>query len=120
MSDNYLTEDITDIPLDEVVPLLTALDKWRNESTRTSTKMFQASWYDKGSKVAMNNQSGYVFLTNEEWQVAMIDNGKLTMFLNCGECGNEGLENDFVNTVVFHRCCQGCKDIMKDIKESNQ
>ena len=117
MSDNYLTEDITDIPLHEVVPLLTALDKWRNgEVHMTTTKMFQASWYDQGTKVAMNNQSGYVFLTNEDFQVAMIDMERLTMFLNCGECGNEGLENEF--EVVDS--CEGCKDILKDIKESNQ
>jgi len=41
---------------------------------------------------------------------------RLTMFLNCGECGNEGLENEF--EVVDN--CEGCKDILKDIKESNQ
>ena len=116
MSDNYLTEDITDIPLHEVVPLLTALDAWRSGSTIAATKLFQAAWYDQGSKVAMNNQSGYVFLSNEDFQVAMIDNDKLTMFLNCGECGNEGLEGEF--EVVDS--CEGCKDIIKDIKESNQ
>ena len=117
MTDNYLTEDITDIPLHEVVPLLTALDAFRNFRTgNNSTEMFKASWSDDGSKVAMNNQSGYVFLTNEDYQVAMIENEKLTMFLNCGECGNEGLEGEF--EVVDS--CEGCKDIMKDIKESNQ
>ena len=116
MSDNYLTEDITDIPLDEVVPLLTALDAWRSGSTIAATKMFEASWYDQRTKVAMNNQSGYVFLTNEDWQVSMIDNGKLTMFLNCGQCGNEGLEGEF----EVYDSCEGCKDILKDIKECNR
>ena len=124
MSDNYLTEDITDIPLHEVVPLLTALESFRSgdgiyssgNPSDKATKMFKASWYDKGSKVAMNNQSGYVFLTNEDFQVAMIDNERLTLFLTCSECGNEGLEGEF----EVMDSCEGCKDIMKDIKESNQ
>ena len=116
MSDKYLTEDITDIPLHEVVPLLTALEAYRSGSTIAATKMFQAAWYDEKTHIAMNNQSGYTFLTNEDYQVAMLENEKLTMFLKCGECGNEGLENEF--EVVDS--CQGCKDIMKDIKESNQ
>jgi len=85
--------------------------------------MFKASWDDTGSKVVMNNQSGYVFLTNEEYQVAMIKDDKLTMFLTCHECGREDLENDWDWTYKNNEDsskCQGCKDIMKDIKESNQ
>ena len=98
------------------MPLLTALEAYRSGSTIAATKMFQAAWYDEKTHIAMNNQSGYTFLTNEDYQVAMLENEKLTMFLNCGECGNEGLEGEF--EVVDS--CQGCKDIMKDIKESNQ
>ena len=123
MTDNYLTEDITDIPLHEVVPLLTALDAWRSGSTIAATKMFQASWYDEKTHVAMNNHSGYVFLTNEDFQVAMIEDERLTLFLTCSECGREDLENEWefsTKNFVNMNKCEGCNQIVKDLKESNQ
>ena len=116
MSDNYLTDDITDIPLDEVVPLLTALAAVRNNDTNARTELFENMfWYkeDSGTKVSMNKESGYVFLTNEDFQVGMTNNkGQLAMFLTCGECGNEDLEDSF----EAYDSCEGCAELVKEIK----
>lgn len=42
-----------------------------------------------------NLNSGYVFLTNEECQVAMLCGNKLESFYSCPECGREGFKDDF-------------------------
>ena len=42
----------------------------------------------------MNRQSGCVFLTNSEFQVAMMDGNKLAIWHTCGNCGHEGFHDD--------------------------
>jgi hypothetical protein len=42
----------------------------------------------------MNRNSGNVFLTNSDYQVAILNNGKLESFYCCGNCGNEGFLED--------------------------
>lgn len=50
-----------------------------------------------GITINMNTSSGYVFLSDEEYNVAMINDetGKLEKFWNCPQCGNEGFLSDF-------------------------
>ena len=46
---------------------------------------------DAGIKIGFNKNSGYVFLTNEEYQVAMLDDkGKLYSFYSTPYEGHEG------------------------------
>jgi len=74
-----------------------------------------------GIELQFNPNSGYVFLTNEDYQVLMLnDNNKLEMFLSCGNCGAEGLRSEvnFVNNSLCNNCdlmnetthpCDECK-----------
>lgn len=57
------------------------------------------AWIDKGlphdfdsvGVVPMfNMNSGNVFLTNEDYQVCMVEDGELQSFYSCPECGFEG------------------------------
>lgn len=42
-------------------------------------------------RAAMNRNSGYVFLTNDEYDAFMLNGeSELDIHLNCPECGNEG------------------------------
>jgi len=107
-----LTTDISKMDLSEVTDMLTA---FQQENT---TNLFKASWYDEETIPTLNEESGYCFLTNSDYQVAMMNGKTLSMFLNCGECGNEDLEQDF--EVLMNENCEGCIQIAKDIKESNQ
>jgi hypothetical protein len=45
-------------------------------------------------KPMMNMNSGYVFLTNSDCQVAMMNGDKLESFYSCSECGAEGFAED--------------------------
>jgi hypothetical protein len=47
-----------------------------------------------GVTVAMNTSSGYVFLTDEDYNVAMMNGDKLEPWLNCSNCGEEGFAED--------------------------
>ena len=42
----------------------------------------------------MNKNSGNVFLTNSEYQVAMLSDDKLESWYYCGNCGHEGFKDD--------------------------
>lgn len=49
----------------------------------------------EGIQIMMNFNSGMVFLTNDEYQVVVLDDeGKLAEFYNCPECGYEGTEKE--------------------------
>jgi len=55
-----------------------------------------------GVHLMMNTQSGYVFLTDEDFNVAMMNGEVLAQFHNCPECRAEGFSEDLPDDV----CCQ--------------
>ena len=55
-----------------------------------------ADFADDDVTVAMNTQSGYVFLTNADYQVCMEEGGRLESFYSCPECGEEGTWADSI------------------------
>lgn len=57
-----------------------------------------------GVVVMFNTNSGCVFLTNSEYQTAMMNGDKLEMFCNCPECGREGFKDDFEKDSDCEEC----------------
>ena len=104
-----LTTDISKMDLSEVTDMLTAFQQGN------TTKAFKAMWYDEGTIPTLNEESGYCFLTNSDYQVAMM-NGSLSMFISCGECGREEFEQDW-DLNKGKTTCEGCKQIVKDLLE---
>ena len=51
-------------------------------------------FYNEEVRPEMNRNSGYVFLTNSEYQVAMMNGDKLEQWHTCHNCGHEGFEED--------------------------
>ena len=51
-------------------------------------------FYDDEVSIIMNTTSGYVFLTNSEFQVAMMNDNKLESFYTDFETGEEGFKED--------------------------
>ena len=49
-----------------------------------------------------NKNSGYVFLTDEDYNTAMMDGDTLEDFLTCGECGCEGIRSEFFEYAEDH------------------
>lgn len=50
----------------------------------------------------MNSYSGYVFLTDEDFSVAMMNGNTLEQFHSCPECGAEGFAEDMPD----NPCCK--------------
>ena len=49
---------------------------------------------DDAVTIMMNRNSGHVFLTNSEFQVAMMNGDALESWYNCPYCGHEGFKED--------------------------
>lgn len=63
-----------------------------------------------GVTVMMNKNSGNVFLTNTEYQVAMMNGDKLESFYSCPECGHEGFKDE-----MEHEGNSDCEEYLKQI-----
>lgn len=64
-----------------------------------------------GVQVMMNKNSGNVFLTNSECQVAMMNGNDLELFYSCPECGHEGFADE-----MDHEGNKECRRYLKEIK----
>lgn len=80
----------------------------------TMTRDLLNAWLDNGLPddfeenevtVMLNRNSGNVFLTNSEFQVAMMNGDALESFYSCGNCGHEGfVENCRLNDEGCNEC----------------
>ena len=59
---------------------------------------------DDETTIMMNTQSGNVFFTNAEYQVAMMNGDNLESFYSCPECGEEGFVEDLEE--YGNDCCK--------------
>lgn len=88
--DNFIETDLSEFEgnLKEVAELLT---KYEQGEIADNSKTL-----GDGLKICHNYNSGYTFLSDNDYRVLMLnDKGKLEEWLNCGECGEEGLKSDF-------------------------
>lgn len=67
---------------------------------------------DDAVTIMMNLNSGNVFLTNEDFQVAMMNGDTLESFYSCPECGHEG----FAEEMEHNEDNEECQNYLKDIK----
>jgi len=63
--------------------------------------------------IMMNTSSGNVFLTNADFQVAMMNGDKLESFYSCPECGHEGFKAD-----MWHKGTAECRRYLREIGAS--
>jgi len=94
------TRDLADfgqIERDEAALLLTTLG-----SSKDDTRFFGHG----GVSVEFNPMSGFVFLVDEDYNVAMMNGDRLEDFLTCPNCGGEGLLSDFREDNEGSECCE--------------
>ena len=88
--------------MDEIVT--TDLNKFGNRERAIVKDIFIAwekhglpeDFYDDEIEIAFNTHSGYVFLTNSDYQVAMEQDGKLVSFYTTPHEGIEGTLEDLL------------------------
>lgn len=62
----------------------------------------------------MNQNSGNVFLVNEEYQTAMVNGDKLELWNYCPNCGHEGFAGEFQLKL------DGCEYCVPDEEEAQE
>ncbi len=86
--------------MDEITT--TDLSKFGHREREMARELLNA-WYGQGLPedfnddavtIMMNTNSGSVFLTNSDYQAAMMNGDKLESFYSCPYCGHEGFKED--------------------------
>jgi hypothetical protein len=62
--------------------------------TAACSQGLPVNFENDGVALAMNTSSGYVFLTNSDYQVAMMNGEELETWYDCPYCGHEGFKED--------------------------
>lgn len=73
-------------------------------------------FYGDGVHPMFNTYSGNVFLTNSEFQVAMMNGNKLESFYSCPECGHEGFKEEMEHNLDVPGCVEYLHDIGLDVE----
>src|SRR5258706_694807 len=81
------TTDLSKFGYIERVEARRLLETWE-------TQGLPEDFEDDEVTIMFNAHSGNVFLTNSEFQVSMMCDGKLESFYSCLQCGNEGFDGE--------------------------
>jgi hypothetical protein len=93
------TTDLADFGSRERGMLIELLVSWREQG-------LPDDFYGHEVRPMMNRNSGNVFLTNSDYQVAMMNGDKLETWYTCSNCGHEGFKED---CQVNELGCNDCK-----------
>ena len=83
------TENLSDFGYRERNEFIKILQIWQNNG-------LPENFYDAGVRIAMNSSSGYVFLTNDDYQCVMCNGEELEMWYTLPESGYEGFLGDLI------------------------
>ena len=62
-------------------------------------------------EVWFNTQSGYVFLSDEDYRVWMMNGREIEEFYSCPQCGHEGFLDEMLHGVDDSECLRYLKEI---------
>ena len=68
-------------------------------------------FYEEGVTITMNQNSGNIFLTNADYDVAMMNDDNLESFYNCPYCGHEGFLEDMEHEPEDEECSRYLEEI---------
>lgn len=71
-----------------------------------TTKGLPEDFYNDEVTIMMNLNSGNVFLTNSEFQVAMMNGDALESWYSCPQCGHEGFKDSIDHHSMSDKDCQ--------------
>jgi hypothetical protein len=103
------TENLADFGHRERVMMESILRAWNNDG-------LPSAFYEGGVKFAMNSNSGCVFLTNEDYQVCMMNGETLEMWYSLPYDGEEGFLEDLLHS--YNDMHNDDREYLDDIVES--
>lgn len=92
--------DLADFGASERKELCRLLNAWREQGLPIDFEQTEVI-------PMMNKNSGFVFLTNSEYETVMLNGNDLERFYHCFECGDEGFSED-INWNKDKNCCGDC------------
>ncbi len=84
---NITTTNLAEFGYEERRELIELLQAWNKQG-------LPEDFYDNEVVPMFNKKSGCVFLTNSDYQAAMMNGNKLEIWHNCPNCGHEGFAED--------------------------
>ena len=99
-----VTEDLMDFGYRE-------LDMAGNLLKAFKTQKDKTEYLGDNVKIMMNQNSGNVFLTDEDCNVAMMNGEYLEDFYTCPICGHEGFKEDMEHNEDDEDCQEYLKDM---------
>jgi hypothetical protein len=105
-TENVVTHNLSEFGSRERKMTEELLKAWREQG-------LPDDFYDDETVVAMNKNSGNVFLTNSDYQVAMMNGDKLESFYSCPQCGHEGFLDE-----MEHEGNSDCQEYLNEIKKN--
>lgn len=93
--------------------------KFGNRERKMAEELLRA-WREQGLPddfdddkvtIMMNHNSGNVFLTNAEYQVAMMNGDTLESFYTCPYCGHEGFKDEMEHNPENSECTEYLQEI---------
>lgn len=101
---NSTTTNLADFGSRERRMLIELLTAWDEQG-------LPENFNDEAVVPIMNQNSGNVFLTNEDFDVAMMHNGQLESFYSCPYCGHEGFKDEMDHEAQDADCTRYLQDI---------
>lgn len=99
--EEIITSNLVEFGYRERVMLVELLNEWNRHG-------LPYDFEENDVNFMFNKNSGHVFLTNSEYQVAMINDGKLEIWNSCANCGCEGFKEDCaLNGYGCNECKEG-------------
>ncbi len=105
------TENLGDFGYRERRMMEEILHRWNRGGLPTS-------FYHGGVKFAMNSSSGNVFLTNEDYQVCMLNGDELDMWYSCPHDGREGFLEDLL--LEYAEMCREDQEYLGSIADNEE
>jgi hypothetical protein len=113
MTSEIVTADLSEfghIELDEAIKLLIAYNEGRFK---------EDDFFSNGLTLNFNKNSGYVFLSDEDYNTGLLNNGVIEQFISCGYCGSEGFKSEVKFCVEGY--CELChKDQCKGSEHADE
>lgn len=98
------TTNLADFGSRERRMLIELLTAWQNQG-------LPEDFSDEAVVPMMNQNSGNVFLTNEDCQVALMNGRKLESFYSCPYCGHEGFKDEMDHEPENSECTRYLESI---------
>lgn len=102
--EGIITTDLAEFGYRERKKIEELLKAWREQGS-------PEGFYGNEVTIMMNRNSGNVFLTNSEYQVAMMNSDNLESFYSCPYCSHEGFLEDMEHEPEDEECTRYLNEI---------